>query len=65
MIFLPERKPNEPQYELTIRWARHPCWLDRRRRNLAMAAVLLVYGEDMVIEDVNGQELGPRRTERR
>ena len=44
MIFLPERKPNEPQYELTIR---------------GYGEVLLAYGEDMVVEDVNGQELGP------
>ena len=32
---------------------------------LGYGEVLLAYGEDMVVEDVNGQELGPRRTERR
>ena len=53
MIFLLERKPNEPQYELTIRELGATSML------AGSTSEELVYGEDMVVEDVNGQELGP------
>lgn len=60
MIFLPERKPNEPQYELTIRELGATSMLaGSTSEELGYGEVLLVYGEDMVVEDVNGQELGP------
>ena len=53
MIFLPEREPNEPQYELTIRELGATSML------AGSTSEELGYGEDMVVEDVNGQELGP------
>lgn len=60
MIFLLERKPNEPQYELTIRELGATSMLaGSTSEELGYGEVLLVYGEDMVVEDVNGQELGP------
>ena len=58
MIFLPEREPNEPQYELTIRELGATSMLaGSTSEELGYGEVLLVYGEDMVVEDVNGQEI--------
>ena len=60
MIFLPEREPNEPQYELTIRELGATSMLaGSTSEELGYGEVLLVYGEDMVVEDVTDRNSAP------
>lgn len=58
LILLPERNAGEPQYELTIRELGGTSMLAASAsEELGYGEILLVYSEDMVVEDVNGQEI--------